>query len=52
MPRPNKWKLGFFKEVKLKLSHQLLERYQKILKLQNKTMQEDFEDHVKKLTNY
>lgn len=48
MARTAKWKVGTFKNFKLKLTNEKAERYQQILKIKNKTAQQDFEDHVDK----
>lgn len=49
MPRPEKWRFGKFKILKLRIYDEKLERYQQILKVQKKTMQKDFEDHVNRV---
>lgn len=46
MARPIKWKVGKFRKLKLKLYEETANRYQQVLKAKDKTMQQDFEDHV------
>ena len=49
MPRPLRWNVGKFKILKLRIYDEKLERYQQILKAQQKTMQKDFEDHINRV---
>lgn len=46
MARPKKWNVGKFKNFKLKLYGETAERYQQVLNIKKKTVQQDFEDHV------
>ena len=46
MARPIKWKQGKFKKLKFKIYEPTLKRYKQILDAKNKSMQQDFEDHV------
>ena len=49
MGRNPKWTLGKFKTVKLKIYDEKLERYQQILKAQNRTMQQDYEEYINRV---
>ena len=46
MARPKKWNVGKFKNFKLKLYGETADRYQQVLSIKKKTVQQDFEDHV------
>lgn len=46
MARPIKWEVGKFKKFKLKLYSETAQRYQQVLEIKGKTIQQDFEDHV------
>jgi hypothetical protein len=46
MARPIKWQVGKFRKLKLKLYEETAERYQQVLRIKGKTIQQDFEDHV------
>ena len=45
-----KWKPGTFKVLKLKVMNEDLKNYQRVLKIKDRTMQQDFENHIKSLT--
>lgn len=49
MARPKKWKIGEFKKFKLKLYEETAIRYKKVLDSKKKTIQQDFEDHVREV---
>jgi hypothetical protein len=49
MARPKKWKVGEFKKFKLKLYEEVANRYKIILDAKGKTIQQDFEDHVREV---
>lgn len=46
MARPTTWKPGEYRKIKLKLTLETVGRYQQVLKIKGKTMQQDFEEHV------
>lgn len=46
MARPKKWNVGKFKNFKLKLYKETADRYQQVLNIKKKTVQQDFEDYV------
>jgi len=49
MGRPAKWVLGKFRIIKLRVYEDKIDRYKQILKAQNKTMQQDLEDHINRV---
>ena len=44
-----KWKPGTFKVLKLKVLNEDLKNYQRVLKIKDRTMQQDFQDNMNRL---